>query len=122
MHQAVSHHLVLALEPFTTERARAAFDRTVMRPVLGMHIRMRAISDGMRQRMVVDGPRSGVYSLEQILRLKWRCRTARMCALVVARGPIHTRGGAKGGSIARFRWDLLDRRRITRRGALGSHR
>ena len=42
VNQAVADHLVLPLEPFTAFGARAVWLRAVMRPVLGVHVGVRA--------------------------------------------------------------------------------
>lgn len=42
VNQPVADHLVLPLEPFTAFGARAVWLRAVMRPVLGVHVGVRA--------------------------------------------------------------------------------
>lgn len=54
--QPVADHLVLPLEPFTAFRARAVGLRAVMRPVLGVHVGVRAcarVSSGVNQATTV---------------------------------------------------------------------
>lgn len=57
VHQAMPHHFIFALEAFPTWATRTAFYRAEMRPVLGMHVGMRAAE------VSVFGTRSGWPSL-----------------------------------------------------------
>lgn len=43
MHQAMAHHLILALESFPTYATLTAFYGTEMRSILRMHVCMRAV-------------------------------------------------------------------------------
>lgn len=42
MHKTMSNHLILALEALSTNTPRAAWNRTIVRTLLGMYICMRA--------------------------------------------------------------------------------
>lgn len=45
MNQSMPNHLILALEPLSARAPRAAFNRTIVRTILRMHVCMGTISD-----------------------------------------------------------------------------
>lgn len=82
MHQAMTHHLILALETLPTDAAWTAFYGTEMRPFLGMYVRMgavSAVSSELKCVLIADN------LLEEILGLERRRRAVRMHAFVAAR-------------------------------------
>lgn len=82
MHQAMTHHFVLALETLPTDAAWTAFYGTEMRPFLGMYIRVGtalAVSSGWRRVLIAD------HLLEEILGLERRRCAVGMRAFIAAR-------------------------------------
>jgi hypothetical protein len=134
MHQAMPHHFILALEPFPTQPTWTPIHRTEMRPVLRVHICMRAgncglqlgvhchdtrICDDYMLRIVI-----GFCLLEQILSLERCCRTPSMRAFIAARrsGPMQGRIRTQRGPVGARLWcrsNRLCRCGITRERACG---
>lgn len=82
MHQAMTHHFILALETLPTDAAWTAFYGTEMGPFLGMHVRMgavSAVSSELKCVLTADN------LLKEILGLERRRCAVRMRTFVVAR-------------------------------------
>lgn len=136
MHQTMPHHFILALEPFPAQPTWTAIHGTEMRPVLRVHVCMRARNCGLQSgghchdARIWDDYRIciviGFYLLKQILSLERCCCAPGMRAFIAARrsSPIQRRIRTQRGSVGAGPWcrsNRLCRCGITCERACGRH-